>query len=75
MKILSDTAALQNHTQGLKSAMLLMLPHLNYFKDASKAERNFLKKAIRGNDVGYLTSLFGSLYNEEHLKIWKTFSR
>jgi transcriptional regulator with XRE-family HTH domain len=55
--------------------MKVAIDYLEFFKDATKEEREILKKTIPPEDVGYFTSLLSSLYDENHLQIWKTFQK
>lgn len=58
----------------LKCAMSLALDQMEYFKSGTEADRDKLREIIVGKDVGYFTSLFGSLYDEANLRAWKVFS-
>jgi hypothetical protein len=69
------TSEAEVHAKMLHCAMLLASEHLEYFKNATLADRERLRDAIDGKDVGYFTSLFASLYDEENLKAWKAFSK
>lgn len=74
LQAFGDFVEAKRRAQLLQCAMMLAMDHLRYFRDASEAERGVLKAAIQGKEVGHFTSLFGSLYDEEHLKAWKAFS-
>jgi hypothetical protein len=47
---------------------------LEFFKKGSKDDRDVLRKAIPGRDVGYVTSLLRALYDEDQFDAWILFS-
>ena len=64
----------KQHARRLESLALEMKQELDYFKDGVPMDREILKKTLRGFMAGYISSLLASLYNEDELEIWKTFS-
>ena len=59
----------------LSYLMRISKDYLEYFRNSSVAERDVLRSTIPPEEVGYFTSLFSSLFNEEHFEMWKTFQK
>ncbi|MCK4415217.1 MAG: helix-turn-helix transcriptional regulator [Candidatus Eisenbacteria sp.] len=47
---------------------------LDFFKRGAASDREALRRAIPGRDMGYLTSLLRALYDEDQFEAWILFS-
>lgn len=59
----------------LSYLLRIALDYLEFFKNSNVQDREILRKILSSEDVGYFTSLFASLFDENHLKIWETFQQ
>jgi len=64
----------RGHAQKTLSLLHSLDRELSYFRDASKTEREVLRRIVHGQDVGYITSLLRALYDEDKFESWQLFA-
>ena len=60
-----------DHAQKVLSLLLSLDRELQFFRHASPVDRNVLRQTVRGQDVGYITSLLKAMYDEDKFQSWQ----
>ena len=58
----------------VRAELSLLVMDLEFFRDATPTDREILKKTVPGAEAGRISGLLASLYNENELAAWITFS-
>jgi hypothetical protein len=64
----------REHAEKVLALLFSLDRELQYFRDASSAERDYLRRVVHGQDVGYITSLLRALYDEDKFQSWQLFA-
>jgi len=62
------------HAERVLALLYSLDRELQYFRDASSADRDYLRRIVHGQDVGYITSLLRALYDEDKFQSWQLFA-
>jgi len=54
----------------IKRLLFILNEELEYFKNGKAEERDLLRNILSGPDVGYITALLDSIFEEERFKDW-----
>jgi len=59
-----------NKSEIVKRLLFILNEELEYFKNGKTEERDLLRNILSGHDVGYITALLDSIFDEERFKNW-----
>jgi hypothetical protein len=62
------------HAERVLALLYSLDRELQYFRNASVADRDYLRRIVHGQDVGYITSLLRALYDEDKFQSWQLFA-
>jgi hypothetical protein len=62
------------HAERVLALLYSLDRELQYFRGASVADRDHLRRIVNGQDVGYITSLLRALYDEDKFQSWQLFA-
>ncbi len=60
--------------QSVVTTLHRLLNELNFFKRGTAADRAVLRSVVPPRDVGYLTTLFKAMYDEDQFQTWLYFA-
>jgi transcriptional regulator with XRE-family HTH domain len=58
----------------IKKLLVKLADELEFFKQNSESARKSFRRAVPGEDIGYITTLLRALYNEDQFQRWLLFS-
>ncbi len=68
------TSSSKEIAQSVFTTVHRLLNELNFFKRGTSADRSILRQVVPARDVGYLTTLFKAMYDEDQFQTWLYFT-
>jgi len=59
----------------VKKLLVKLADELEFFKQNAESTRETFRRAVPGEDIGYITTLLRALYNEDQFQRWLLFSK
>jgi hypothetical protein len=74
MPSVSISTTAERKARAVMRLLISLSNELEFFKNCTEDERRIFKKAVPGQDVGYITTLLRALYDEDKFQKWLFFS-